>query len=351
VVRPARSSTLGSITAALLEHVTDEARADLRSEDPTSAVNLYFGPIGFQPLPAARVTGGDCSTDGSYDSEIDPGQPWIIYANDVHQARVRFTILHELGHHLLMTVAYLLLEDIDVVGASSGAGAIQTEEAVCHRFAGKLLVPDELLIDTIGNARIMPEHVVAIHSGGPASWEAVAIRVAEMMPMAGAVVLLRDAAIVGFCAASSRLSSAWWPRGSALNPSGPLARGLQLRQRAQPERYRYGLGYAQAMFCDTLPVHDGLAIGVLSDKPSDGSLSIIQEPEPAWKERVEFCEWHPGVQRDVGWCDTCKGRKCQECWRCGCSHPVQNPLCPRCGLLQPFRPGASVCRDCEVDLR
>ena len=142
------------------------------------------------------------------------------------------------------------------------------------------------------------------------------------------MVLLRDGATVTFSAASSRMGSAWWPRDSRLDPNGPLARGLNLRQTAQPEQYRFGLGYPRAMFCDTVPVDRGLAIGVLSDKPSDGSLSIIEEAEPVWKERAEFCEWHPGVERDISWCYKCKGRKCPECWRCGCSHPVKNPVCP-----------------------
>ena len=99
-------------------------------------------------------------------------QPWIFYADDVHEDRVRFTILHELGHHLLVTVAAELLDDIDMLGGSAD-GAIQTEEAVCHRFAGNLLVPDELLAETIGSDRVKPEHVVAIHERGGASWEAV----------------------------------------------------------------------------------------------------------------------------------------------------------------------------------
>jgi hypothetical protein len=350
-VRCARAPTLDSIAAALLGYVGSEIRADLCGEDPAVAVELYFGPIGFQALPSARLARGPCNTDGSYDSGIDPKQPWIIYADDVHETRIRFTILHELGHHLLVTIAAELLGDIDVVGGATHGGAIKTEEAVCHRFAGHLLVPDELLTDTIGNNRVKPEHVVAIHEHGGASWEAVAVRVAEVMPAAGAVVVLRDSETLAFCAASSRLGTNWWPRDSRLDPTGPLARGLNLHQTAQPEQYRFGLGYPRAMFCDTLPVNAGLAIGVLSDKPSDGSLSIIEQPDPAWKERVEFCEWHPGVERDVGWCDRCKGRKCPECWRCGCDHPVNNPLCSKCGLLKPTRAGASMCLDCESDLR
>ncbi|MHB8290510.1 MAG: ImmA/IrrE family metallo-endopeptidase [Acidimicrobiales bacterium] len=344
-----RAPTVESIAAALLEHVSEEVRSDLRSEQPASAVELYFGPIGCQALPCAGITRGSCSIDGYYTSDVDPKQPWIFYANDVHEDRIRFTVLHELGHHLIVTVADSLLDDLDVVGGSA-KGAIQAEETVCHRFAGNLLVPNELLNETIGGDRILPEHVVAIHELGAASWEACAVRIAEIMPVAGAVVLLRDSTTVAFCAASSRMGSAWWPRGCRLDPNGPLARGLNLRQTAQPEQYRFGLGYPRTMFCDTLPVHDGLAIGVLSDKPSDGSLSIIEQAELAWKERVQFCEWCHGVERDRGWCYRCSGPYCPECDRCGCGHPVQNPLCPSCGLLNPARPGASMCRDCETDL-
>jgi hypothetical protein len=72
---------------------------------------------------------------GYHGSQIDPKQPWIIYADDVHETWVHFTILHELGHHLLVTMAAELLDDIDVLGAGGG-GATHTEDAICHRFAG-----------------------------------------------------------------------------------------------------------------------------------------------------------------------------------------------------------------------
>jgi uncharacterized protein DUF955 len=347
--RRAQSPSVGSIAAALLGHIAAEVRTDLRSEDPASSVELYFGPIGCQALPSAGITRGSCSIDGYYTTDIDPRHPWIIYANDVHEDRARFTIIHELGHHLLATVAATLLDDLDTLGGSA-EGAIQAEESVCHRLAGNLLVPDDLLAGVIGDDRVVPQHVVTIHKHGAASWEAVAVRVAEAMPIAGAVILLRDGATVSFCAASSRMGSAWWPRDSVLDPDGPLARGLELKQTAQREQYRFALAYPRAMFCDTLPVHEGFAIGVLSERPSDGSLSIIEAAEPLWKQREEFCEWHPGVERDVGWCYRCKGKRCPECGRCGCSHPVRNPTCPECRMINPFRDGATMCRDCERDL-
>lgn len=344
-----RRPTLNSITAALLDHVTGDARGDLRSEDPKTAIELYYGPIGFQPLASSKVTAGHCSIDGCYEIEVDPERPWIIYANDVNERRVRFTLMHELGHHLIGTVAAHLVDDLDQLGSSSDE-AIQLEEAVCHRFAGHLLVPEDLLQEVLGNGPVVPSMVQELHERCEASWEAIAVRVTESMTGFGAVVILRESDRVSFCAASSRFGYSWWPRNSLVNPNGPLFRGLRLQQTALPDTYRFGMAYAKAMFCDTLPIHGGLTIAVLSEKPSDGSLSIIEEAEPSWKEKTEFCEWHPGIEREVGWCFKCKGKRCPECFRCGCKHPVNNPLCPGCGLINPFRSGATICRDCEADL-
>ena len=342
-----RSPTLESVAVELLSYLTEEIQEDLRAEDPTIAVEVHFGPLACQPMPRSKLSQGSCSIDGLYVPEVDV-KPWIIYADDVHKDRVRFTIMHELGHHLLATIAAALLDDIDAI-AGSGERAITVEEAVCHRLAGRILVPDPVLASGIGDNLVVPEHVVKVHELAAASWEAVVVRVAETMPNAGAVVLVRDSATVAFCAASPRLGWSWWPRGCRLDPAGPLARSLQLAQTARRELYRFDLAYARAMFCDTLPVHSRLAIGVLSERPSDGSLSIIEPAEPAWKERSQFCEWCPGVERDRGWCYRCRGPYCPECDRCGCTHPVRNPLCPECGLLKAFRPGASMCRDCEAD--
>ena len=338
-----------SITAKLLDTLGSEERRDLQVEQPNVAVELYFAPIRLQPLPARSIIAGDCSVDGFYDQHIDR-QPWILYADDVHEHRVRFTIIHELGHHLFATRAAPLLDDIDNLG-NSPEEATRAEEVICHRFAGQILVPDEMLTDVIEGERVVPDHIRRLHEMCDASWEAIAVRVAEAMPGQGAVVILRDTTTISFCASSPGLDRSWWPRGSPIDPNGPLAKALAFPQTAREETYRHGLGYPKSLFCDTLPIHEHLAVAILSDKRSDGGLSIIKEAEPLCKSRIEFCEWHPGVERDVGWCYKCSGRRCPECHRCACIHPMNNPLCPTCGLLKPFRPGGTVCRDCEADLR
>jgi hypothetical protein len=105
----------------------------------------------------------------------------------------------------------------------------------------------------------------------------------------------------------------------------------------------------EQLYCDTTLVHDHLAVAVLSERPSDKRFDILENVEPSWKEKEEFC-LRCGDERNIGWCDTCRGRRCRSCGSCGCNPPVENPLCPNCFLHNPFRPGATICRDCELEL-
>lgn len=82
-----------------------------------------------------------------------------------------------------------------------------------------------------------------------------------------------------------------------------------------------------------------LAVAVLSERPSDGYFDILEEQPAWWQERDELCELCGG-ERNVGWCDNCRGRHCNESGRCACTKRMENPLWPGCGLRSPRRPGA-----------
>lgn len=340
--------TIDTVTAALVELV-EPIIDDLANEDPADAVEAYFDPLRVRSLPAASLSSSECSIDGYYETNVDPNRPWILYADDVAAARARFTILHELGHHLFASSAASLLDDLDVIGGSA-AGATQAEEAVCHRFAGHVLIPQPLVDAEVDGQELRPEQVIALHDRSHASWEAVAVRSAEAATRRTVVLLIREPGEISFATASGRMAQWRWPRGSGVQPHGPLARALGAeRQRAIKDVYRWKLAYAEQLYCDTTRVHHRLAIGVLSDKPSDRRFDILDDVEPSWKTKEEFCP-RCGDERDVGWCDTCRGRRCRSCGSCGCDRPKENPPCPQCFLHKPFRPGASMCLDCERDL-
>lgn len=341
---PSRNA-IRAVAEQMAELVPDDAIHDLQFEDPALAVEVHYEPVRVHRLPRASLIEGDCSVDGYYDSLLDPDIPRILYSDEVVAERARFTIIHELGHHILNTYGARLLDDLDRIGGSV-AGAKSAEESACHQFAGQVLVPKELLEDIIASDALTPRHIVRMHEMTNASWEALAVGTASYTGQTTAVALVRSPGEVAFVAANGL---APWPRGSSVRPGGVLDRALRCNSaRARREVYRYGLGRAEELFCDTLRVSAGLAIAVMSPRRSDGGLSILMPVEPAWKDREEFCAWC-NAERDVGWCHECSGQRCRECERCGCDVPISNPVCPKCFLVGPIRTGSEVCVDCEAD--
>lgn len=339
--------TIGSVVDELVRYIT-HCIDDLSSEDPAAAVELYFEPVRVRSLPSAELAGAECSIDGFYEASLDPGRPWILYADDVNPARTRFTILHELGHHLLMSAAADLLDAIDQIGGSPEA-AIKVEELVCHAFASQVLIPQRIVDRVVDPAALRAEQVVELKESSNASWEAAAVRAAETAATKAVVILVREPGAIAFAATSSRIGNRRWLRGSAVQQDGPLARALGTnRQRAVKDIFRWGLPFAEQLYCDTIRIHDRLAVAVLTEKPSDGHFDILEDIEPAWKVREEFC-LRCGEERSVGWCELCRGRRCWSCDSCGCDKPLEHPLCPRCFLRNAFNAGSTICSDCERD--
>jgi|SRR5665213_1347069 len=338
-----RRNSIDSIACDLLSCITEDVLNDLQGQDSAIAVEIHFSPVTLHALGTRSLSEGNCSTDGYYDPFIDPDCPRIFFANDVNKRRARLTILHELGHHLLQTTACYLLDDIDQL-CSSPEDAVATEEFVCHNFAGRILVPEELLNEIIGRGQPRPEHVREIYERGSASWEAVAVRVAGRLRHPGAIVLMRDETSVSFCAPSPLMGWLGWRRESRVEPNGPLSRAILGNQNDEVDTYRYELGYAQSMSCEAVKIREGFAVAVLSELPSDRGTSLN---ESSWEPTVQFCKSCIIVERNVGWCEDCKGQRCPECDECGCTVQVTNPVCPSCHLYKPHRQGSDVCRDCE----
>lgn len=267
-------TTTSSLEAALvrmLALVSEEVRAAVIAE-PVTALERFFHPLRVREVELTESLSSDlCSCDGYYDSEIMPGQPWILFRPDVVWERVLFTLLHELGHHLIRHVDDDLLDIVDQIAGRDGDPE-QVEEQLCHGFAGQVLVPSELLRSILAERRPTPDDIVRLKNASNASWEAVAVRAASELPGRGAVVLVRDTSSMAFSAPSPALRSPW-PRGSAIAPSGALARALSDVTTNEPEVFRWGLDGALALSCDAQPVHRHLAVAVLYDeRPSGESL-------------------------------------------------------------------------------
>ncbi|MCY3925404.1 MAG: ImmA/IrrE family metallo-endopeptidase [bacterium] len=340
---PTRAA-ISKIAERMLAPVPPGALNDLRDEDPATAVEVHYPPVHVLPLPPENITSADCSVHGYYERFLDPARPRILYSNAVTPERARFTILHELGHHILVTSGDGLLSDLDQLAGPQG-DPVEVEEAACDQFAGEVLVPAELMEQIIGDDPVKPRHVLETRQRTNASWEAVAVQVANYPERRTAVVLIREPGQVSFVARNGLQA---WPRGSRVQSGGPLDRALRRDSRRRPDVYRHRLAGAENLYCDTARVDGRLAVAVMAPQRSDGGLTALEPVEPTWKTRDESCEWC-GDERDVGWCDHCRGRRCRSCSRCGCQQPIESPVCPECHLENPIRSGSRVCRDCEAD--
>lgn len=337
----------GGVADEMVARISADTLAALRL-DTATAITSAFGPIRLHALPSVKVGDTDqCSTDGYYTATLG-NTPAILYADDQAPVRVRFTLLHELGHHLLQTAHADLLDPIDEIGATMRGGADAAEELVCHAFASRVLIPDAVLPTIPRGGRLRAEQVIAIHAAAPtASWEAVAVRCAQLIPGGGAVVLVNPDGTVRFCGAAGL--GIGWARGSKVDPNGPLARSVTSTSVGRTDTFRWERSYAENYYCDTAPaLDDGIGIGVLDRRARDGRLNIVEQPEPAWKTRESWCERcaEPLV---VGWCETCHDRRCPTCDRCKCEPIVENKQCVNCFLGKPHDPGAEWCVDCEAD--
>lgn len=340
---------VNSIVERLLALVPKALRVEL-ANDPQHSITSWFGPIELAALQGGTHTSDDCSCDGYYlDNDGLLRTPAICFRADVDQSRVKFTLLHELGHHLLRSIAPDLLDLIDqAAGADGDPGAV--EERACHAFAAALLVPDETLEEVLAGQPPRPEHVVQLHESCKASWEAIAVKVAGRIQGAGAVVLLREPGTVSFAAPSPGMPGRW-PRSSPVDPNGPLARALQTGKTARHDTYRWHLYGSRTLWSDTLPVHPSLAIGVLTEAPSDGGLNVLPDSAADPVSDPDPCpRCHDGYLT-VDWCERCKGRRCPDCHACACTQTgAAERACLHCHLVKRnsmFPDDSEICFDCE----
>lgn len=327
-------ASLDALVDVLLAHV--EPVATELIQDPEDTIEAIFPPVRIRALPDAW-TSDECSCDGFYAADIDPLRPWIVFDSSVTPRRRAHTLLHELGHHLVATECCELLEDLDRIAGDEG-NVQSWEERLCHRFAARLLIPDALVDEVVGDATsFRPEMVGELVSRGNASWESSAWRIGERLPPQTWIVLLREPGFIAFCAGSFRRGESYWHRGSRVQPGGALSLAFGANQRARPDVFRYEMAYPVNCYTDSLKVHDELVVAMMSTHPSVrrvGQAFPREEPEPLWKVRDEVCP-ECGEEFAAGWCDACSRRRCQECGWCGCWVTSEMRTCEGCWLERP----------------
>jgi Zn-dependent peptidase ImmA (M78 family) len=332
---------------------TDLARRLIGRLEPS-----LVSAIAEDPMTAIRTTGvrvekleisamsAECTCDGAY---FPYPRPMIGYTSTPHSRREHFTVVHEFGHHEVRC-------DDDVLSTIADMGedgGLVAEERVCDAFAGRILVPDEVLDDVLEGRRPEAADLITLYQSSLGSREACAVRLANRIGCFGYVALLDpDTRTVRFASASESCPYVW-RRGSGLPRAHPAwrARGSGSFRGEGEVVWQDG---RKNLWMDAVSDGNVIVAIFVEDKywKAEG-LSILAEEAVTKARGISLS----GTCRHCGentWgyraCSTCGDVICRSCKKCGCGAPPPTEReCTKCFMIKSkaqFVGGSTVCRDC-----
>lgn len=327
----------------------------LEQREPGAASALFADPLGHLAasgevelrIVPETVTAGTCAVAGGYLPEQTP--PALVVTKSASVRRQRFTALHELGHHLQQTdfgLGAALLEHPDDA---------LLEEAACHVFASRILLPDALVAGLTPAAGPDAATVAAYFKATGASRAGCCVRAAELLVGGGAVVLLREDGVVDFTASSSLYPPA---RGSdqSIMPlyQRALARPGNVVEHDQTT-IAYSTGTSDHLYGQAVWLENYLIMVLKSD---NASWKAFAPPRPGTSvytgtsSAYAACETCQDSFPNEDACPTCEQPRCPR-GHCACTL-LRERACPGpCGLtlarsrFANFADRSTACRDCD----
>lgn len=324
----------------LLEQVDPEFLAEL-ADDPAAAVEVLFDVevVRRPPLPQ----GNGCTVDGTY----DPGpQPRILVANDVAQARQRFTILHELGHHLIELDTRLNDLRID--------DAARRDEDICDEIAARVLLPADVVDQTLPTGVFTAMDVATLHGATRASRQACCVAASRRLRLPGCVILGLPDGTATFTA--HHPVTPWRiARGTYQGQDSLLTRAARsiTRHARGVTTVRFASGNTSGdMHGDAFAADDDWVYQVVVADPRSPWAKGFSVGLPDTGPAAEDIECGRCGEASRAWkapCRQCGDRTCPSCGQCSCQVGPTPRTCESCFLLKPpnqFANGATVCIDC-----
>lgn len=284
-----------------------------------------------------------CSIEGGYKA----GPPPRIGVAISSPARMSFTVLHELAHHLQRTSDDLS----DALGFRDDAG-VALEEAAADAFAASILIPAADAARVLGASTPRATDVARLWEELPnASRHAVVVRAAQNLEAPGHVVILDDEAAVVFS------SSKGVPRlrnGSDQSQTAIAGLIRTADHDIVSTRTRFAFGELEAgdtMYAQAAQMGAGYTVVVASVERVPWTFSV-NNPEYVAYGRWHTCEYpacaHTFLVTEAG-CPVCRQPKCPECGRCACGAKLQEFTCTECFLIKSTTAASAtpgVCTDC-----
>jgi hypothetical protein len=284
-----------------------------------------------------------CSIEGGYQA----GPPAKIGVAISSHARMSFTVLHELAHHLQRTSDGLS----DALGVRDDAGAA-LEEAAADVFAASILVPEFKARAVLGTSTPRAADVARLWEGLPnASRHAVIVRAAQNLDAPGHITILDEHGVVAFSSAKSapRL------RTGSDQSRTDIGKLIASSDRDVVDcRTRFAFGALQAgdtMYAQAAPMGLGHTVVVASVERVPWTLSVnLPQYVPYGQWRT--CEYpacaHVFLTGGVC-CANCKQPTCPECGRCDCGSVLPEFTCTGCFLIKgpaDASESSGICIDC-----
>ena len=320
--------------AHLVGLVAEDLREGLAHDPEQVMVDAY----GITVTYVAASTSSRCSIDGTYTAN----PPAITVATSLSAGRERFSLLHELGHHLQRND----FDSIDVLNRA-GKNRRTLEEDICDSFAAEILLPEPDVDDALDGQLPSAEALASLYKEHSASRAACCVRIAQRLRSSGYVLLTNLDGHVAFAATA----------GDAL----PLARGtrqvdelfaeaLSGRVTRGKTRVTYPSQWQSPVYFGELLQAGDWVFGVLQDQPPSWQVVPLKgdelKPAPGQIEcghcGETFAGWNPP-------CERCHVRTCAHCGRCECTKTPAPRTCQGCWLLlapSRFPDDGPFCLDC-----
>lgn len=326
---------------AWARRVLDELDADVRADLADSlatAIELHFG-LTVTPAESfgERGAGGWC--DGV--SIIDSG---VILYRHTASRRQNFTLMHELGHHLVDTNLECLTWLADEPDPP------RVLEQLCDQIAAGLLIATDAIDISLAVGPPDAAAVVGLFRDTEASRSACAIAIVHRLPCDGFIALLEEGATEVFFAARARDTRPYAWRGDTIPAGHPL------RQDPPPARAKAWWPYPNSgerreYFMSTFTA-DGWTVAVLAennlfDVPGFHLPQQVDEDRGNDAEITCPCGYRGKTRM---WpCQRCGVPECPKCGECDCARRDRKLIaCENCfSKVQPHLIVDGLCDQCR----
>lgn len=332
--RIAASTHAKRITASI-----DDTACDLLADDPHDAVEALFG-IDVVIYPPGHTIAGGCGVHGLYTPATEHSPAKIELTQSRSHRRDGFTILHELGHHLIRGDATLIDELYELPPMEKK----KSHELVADAVAGRLLITDADAAEAFASGVTGPA-LRTLFTTTHASREACCVRAADALDQPGAVMLGYDNVAVF----TAHRGVPWTvARDVPQAADGILARATDVGGRVSgTTRVLFrSTEPSTPLYADAVTTDDGWVFAVLTtDRPPAGGLTV---PIGTFEESDDIeCPTCGMVFKPWGKPCVCGDFKCPV-GHCSCDKGPPTKVCKGCFLhkhVDLFDEGSDYCTD------